>query len=348
MLQIGYHITGHQDPLKNTTIDSLYEQIIDNESTLSKNIAQLRALYAMDPNAYRSQKTKLPYLVCSQFISPYRKKDYFSQTSFIILDIDHIAAYGRDLSNISEIVYADQRVKLGFVSPSGNGLKLLFELAEPIHDSGYYSLFYKSFALQFSIQYQLEGMIDMKTCDVARCCFLSYDPKAIYRKDAEKIDHRAYTNHENINFESQINKEVNEIQKKIKENLPETIAPNPQNLDNKILEEIKNKIKPLRIKKVAKDIVQPKELELLMQVVKDKSETVNLQINECEQIQYGMKVKFVAQHLFCTINIYYGKKGFTIVKSPKTGSSIPLANLAVEFLDTCIEQFENNTIDIFD
>ena len=83
---------------------------------------------------------------------------------------------------------------LCFLSPSEDGLKVLFRLKERCYDTGIYTLFYKAFVTSFSSQYQLEQVLDGRTCDVCRACFISADAYAFYQTDAIPIALEAFVN----------------------------------------------------------------------------------------------------------------------------------------------------------
>lgn len=92
---------------------------------------------------------------------------------------------------------ADNRVVLCFVSPGEDGLKVLFRLKERCYDAGLYSLFYKIFVHDFAQQYNFQQVIDAKTCDVTRACFISVDADAYFNADATPIDLKAYADVDN-------------------------------------------------------------------------------------------------------------------------------------------------------
>ena len=57
-----------------------------------------------------------------------------------------------------------------------------------------------------------------------------------------------------------------------------------------------------------------------------KSETLVNNIN------YGKKMVFVINNIWAEINIFYGKKGFSVVKTPKHGSNSELADIVQKIL----------------
>ena len=50
-----------------------------------------------------------------------------------------------------------------------------------------YSLFYKKFVKSFSEQYDLQQVVDAKTSDVSRACFLSHDKDAFYNENKGEL-----------------------------------------------------------------------------------------------------------------------------------------------------------------
>ncbi len=71
----------------------------------------------------------------------------------------------------------------------------------------------------------------------------------------------------------------------------------------------------------------------------------NMEITKLEKIQYGVKVSAKQGYRLAEVNVFYGKKGFSVVKSPKTGTE-PLMNQLLH--DTVYSTLfpANKTIDI--
>lgn len=91
---------------------------------------------------------------------------------------------------------------------------------------------------------------------------------------------------------------------------------------------LKKKINPnIKVKK-KKQIFVPEKLNEVIQKIEEKSNEVGLKMAVVTNINYGKKIKFEAGQYWCEINIFYGKKGFSIVKTPKNGSSTELADTA--------------------
>ncbi len=90
-------------------------------------------------------------------------------TGFIILDIDKISQ--EEILRISELLKVNEYVFGFFISPSGNGIKILIETDS---DKEHHESAYNKVAAYFSEL--LNVTIDRSGKDVVRLCFMSYDP----------------------------------------------------------------------------------------------------------------------------------------------------------------------------
>ena len=217
-----------------------------------------------------------------------------------------------------------------FASPSNYGLKLVFKLKEPIVDAMYYTLFYKIFAGQFAKNYKLEGIVDLKTNDVSRCCFMSFDPDAFYNPNASTIEDKQYTKDQNINLLDTLYKELKEVEtehKKAQAQVQEVFNTSKE-LPDDILKEIKQRINPnIRTKPSEKDPYQPEEIEHILEGLRGFLLGNTIEIINVKPISYGKQIKLKAGIHWAEINLFYGKRGFTVVKTTKSGSSEDLADL---------------------
>jgi hypothetical protein len=322
MLQTGKNITAPKDLLSKIELVKVYELLIEKHGQIRQMVEQLRTLYSIDPIKYRQQKTKLPYITCGRFNPPFRRTENFAAVNHFIIDIDHIDRSGFELQLIKEKLATDDRVKLLFTSPGGNGLKVIFELSEKCTDSGKYSLFYKKFAQSMAAEYNLQQSIDSRTSDVTRACFLSYDPDAYFNPEAVTIDLEA-----SIQFESPT--QIAEINKQIKlfeSQLPTTIKEeNGPDTDQFI--EIRKKLNPNFKTKSEKLIYVPEKLNQLMDDIKMEIENLGLTVSEIKNIHYGKQIMCEFQLKTGEINMFFGKKGFSVVKSAKTGTDKELTDL---------------------
>ena len=56
-------------------------------------------------------------------------------------------------------------------------------------------------------------------------------------------------------------------------------------------------------------------------------------VTEVCDIQYGKKFKFRLGLKLAEVNVFYGKRGFKVVKSPKSGTNDELNGLMVELIE---------------
>ena len=102
--------------------------------------------------------------------------------------MDHYSAKAAELSELrARLVAADDRIFMAFVSPGGDGLKLVFRLDQPCMDPKQFSDFYKAFAHAFGERHGLSAYLDFRTADATRACFLSHDPEAYHDPIAEPV-----------------------------------------------------------------------------------------------------------------------------------------------------------------
>ncbi len=315
-LSAGRNLTQKDDKLYNVTPEQIFEAIKKPKPEIAEKIKQLRTIQSIAPEQYRKLKVHLPYIVAAQFNPPTRLIAHFASTKAFILDIDHLEMYGKELDVLKKELSADPRVMLMFISPGGNGLKVMLELAEKCYDSAKFSLFYKVFAEKFALQFGMEKYIDKGTSDVTRACFISYDEDAFYNPNAIPIILADYIDFEQL-------EETRKIEKKWK--LDEKVQPkekvplvNP--IDDEKLLDIKLKLNPnIKLKK-EKNIFVPKELDEIVEKVRSKMQENNIISEQILNIHYGKKFMFCLGDKKAEINLFYGKKGFSVVKSPKTGT----------------------------
>jgi len=100
----------------------------------------------------------------------------------MIIDIDGLK--DEEIELLKQKMQQNPSIYSYFLSPSGNGLKVILRFAETITDSNQFSENYKHYAKWF------EGEFDVKTdktSDAARACFFSSDPELYFNVEAERI-----------------------------------------------------------------------------------------------------------------------------------------------------------------
>lgn len=334
MLLLGKHITTPEDPLQPVEVEKVFRAILNPKSEVAILQKRLQTVKMLDVQQYRKLKTNLPYLVCAHFNPRIRRKENFVYTKRFIVDIDHLSAFEIDMGQLKNKLKSDQRIELMFTSPGGDGLKIFFKLKQPINDTGYYSLFYKSFCLKFAGQYDLGGAVDSKTSDVSRCCFVSHDPEAYFNPMPEEVDASVYIPAENDNDLDFFKKKVNDQEKENDALRKESgITPTGGHpLTEDILTVIKTKVGMRVRKKAEKEYEQPEELDNLMAEVAQLVSEVGVSMVSTAPISYGRKIRMAAGSYWAEINLFYGQRGVSIVGTTKTGSNKELCNSMVELL----------------
>ena len=161
------------------TLESILS-LIQSSPDLRAKIATVRNIAEPAERQEKKKKT-LPWFSMGEFKDNYRDNTSFLSTKHIILDPDHI---GERSSDLLAKIRSDPRIFVAFVSPSGDGLKLIVELANAITtDADFRSAF--SF-LRKMIQTEYGITIDGDD-DPARACYLSFDPDMRINLDRQPV-----------------------------------------------------------------------------------------------------------------------------------------------------------------
>lgn len=334
MLLTGKNITLAGDSLQPVSPEILYHNIIDPGSGHAVFIKRLQALRLIDKNQYRKLKTELPYFVCAVFQPKFRKKENFIFTERFVLDIDHLSSFDLDLDSLRMRLKQDARAEMVFMSPGGDGLKVMFRLSRRISDSGYYALFYKSFCRRFAVEFDLRGAIDNKTHDVTRCCFISHDVEAWYNKDAVAVDPEVFMPDEGSVELDFLKAELRKTEKEdelIRKSAGAELS-KPDALPDTVLARIKEKV-GVKVRPVKeKYYEQPEQLSGLMDEINEQIDELGGRIISSAPISYGRQLRIEADGSWAEINIFYGKRGVSVVGTTKSGSNRELCEALVGLL----------------
>ncbi len=330
MLQFGTNITKPGDPLQKITVERLFFGISKPKQQFRDRIEQLRMVKSMDEKQYRELKKQLPYFVCGVFHPKIRRTEHFAAIEYLILDLDHLEEAELDKRVLAERLAQLPEVHLLFTSPSEDGLKVLFKLKEPCKDAAMFSSFYKLFAQRFATTHHLEQVLDFKTSDVTRTCFLSYDPNAYYNPEPLEIEMEAFL--PDLNFD-QAEKDLKEAEQFVKKNQVASKKKDENSLSEEVLGRIKEKLNPHYRKPKKKNYFVPPEVDQALPELEEKLLEFEMEVLETHPISYGRKIKLACNELWAEINIFYGKNGFRVVRTTKSGSNTELATLAVQVLE---------------
>lgn len=332
MISCGANILGNADPLKKITLDYFFNSIRFPNSDVEARIRHLRVIRQLDAVQYANIKRQLPYIVCGIFNPPFRRTINFAFTENFILDIDHIAEKGLELATVRKSVQQDPRVQMCFLSPGEDGLKVMLGLKERCYDPALYSLFYKAFLRDFSIRHHLEAVADNRTSDVCRACFMSVDPQAYFNPNAEPVDMATVVDQNDPSALSELGRQLKAEEKEHSEehglpvpNPAERISTDP---DKETMDRIKGLLNDKKKPEVQlSDVFVPGQIKSLLGELEKFLELQGITVDGMVDISYGEKIRMRLGQRFAEINLFYGKKGFTIVQSPKKGVSAELNEL---------------------
>lgn len=339
MILFGKNITSNNDALVKMPVANIWHALCNPKPETQAHIRQLRLVRSIDPNRYNVLKRQLPYMVCGVFSPPFRRSENFAYIEYFILDIDHVSDKELSVSELKHRVTQDNRVVLCFVSPGEDGLKIMFKLSERCYDKGLFSLFYKSFAEQFARQYQIEQIIDRKTCDVTRACFISYDAEAYFNGQAETVDIGAFVPQGSAVEIFDFKHEIEEREKEYLKQAPQHNEPK-QEVDAEIMRNIKAILNPNAVRKAEKNIIVPDELNEVIDDLRKYIEQTGVVVSDISNINYGKKIRMKMSFKQAEINLFYSpnRNGFKVVKSPRTGTDNEfnelMAGVVQSFIDT--------------
>jgi hypothetical protein len=328
---VGKNVTAKDDALQKIKVEYLYHKLIHPDAVIESKIRQLRIIRQLDPKQYSFLKRQLPYIVCGMFNPAYRRTENFGYTEYFIVDIDHIGEKELSVSELRTRLIADTRVVLCFLSPGEDGLKLLFRLNERCYDAGIYTLFYKLFVLQFAKKYGLEQVIDARTSDVARACFVSIDAEAYYNPEAEVVDLNTFMNIEDTSELFRIKKQL-ENDKLLPAKQNDTAL--QRTPDDDALKQIRALLNPGgRSLTPKREAFIPQELNELMEKLVPHIEQAGIAVAAIENINYGKKLKMKMGLKEAEINVFYGKKGYSVIISPRRGTNDELNALMAQLIE---------------
>lgn len=348
MLQYGTQITQAGDPLHKLKLEQLVRGIKDPKPAFKDKIDQLRTIRSFDEKRYKNEKKYLPYFVCGIFHPARRKREHFSHIEYFTLDLDYLKAADQSVEELKGMVSRIPSVLLAFISPSGDGLKLLFKLKEKCKDQNRYVHFYKVFCHQLSKQFGLEEVLDSKTSDVTRACFMSYDAELYHNPEAEAVDMDLYFDEGDfvlsqedfremeaaIKGGSKDSKGIDSLDKKL-------MGP-----DTDIINQIKARLNPKPERnKVEKQYFIPQEVDNMLPRLEEECKKYEITLGKTKGISYGRQIRFEAKHLWCEINLFYGKRGYRVVLTTKSGSNSELGELVKGILESTLFELKEQPFD---
>lgn len=321
-----YHATTLTDPaatLQPLSLEALFHRLRD-DAGLRDDIARLRRVKQLDTAAYTRLKTRLPFFCCGCFRDGIRRGEHFERIEAWVLDVDKLGGDEAGLAALEARLRADERVALLFRSPGADGLKLLFLLDEPCTDTKQFSDAYKAFAFAFGEQYGLGKHIDFRTSDVTRVCFLSHDPHAYVNPLADRVVWRALLPEQTQPELAGLFAAPAAAEAPAPEKPGRSHAIHPDTYAD-ILRRLQTRARP---NPVRRDVFVPEALNLALPAVQAALEVEGVAVAEVRDIQFGKQLCVQCGNDKAEINLFYGKKGFSVVQVPKRNTNESLCQLA--------------------
>lgn len=367
-LFIGTGFSAQAGTLVPIEREALVARIRSGDEGLRAQVEMLRRAAQLDPALYRQRKAHLPYFIGVEFVAGQRRADQLIAAHVLVLDLDHCHSSAEQFARLRKSLCEDSRVWLCYTSPSGQGLKLAFRLDRPIRESKTFSDVYQAFARQFSRQHSLDAWIDLRTHDVARVSFLSFDPEVYVAPDAETLPVAALAGAAGI---PGLLPEVNELPPSdleiIDVELPELprLRPSPKVPDlpaksdlpplppedtppesppvppparepeDAVWTEIRRTLSPGRPLR-SRQVNVPEAIEAITPQVRAAAEALGITLRETLDLNYGRKFVFAYQQVWAEIDLHHGRRGFSLVKSLKSGAHPELRDLVYDLMHQLI------------
>ena len=136
----GTQINNKNERMTLVPFSNVIDRIRTGSDNLDNKTASLRNLPDEERSEYKADN--FPYFIPAIFTDNHRLKSNFIRTQSFVLDFDHVD----QLTEKREQLIKDERVYLLFISPSGDGLKVVCNLDQPITDCEKYESVYTYYA----------------------------------------------------------------------------------------------------------------------------------------------------------------------------------------------------------
>jgi hypothetical protein len=128
-------------------------------------------------NGEKSLKKNLPVVLFSGTFSKRADVSMKKHSGFIVLDFDNLT----DVEDAKMKLATDEYSYATWISPSGNGLKVLVRITNPEHHHDHF----RALLAYHEKAYGLE--IDSSGINLSRACFESYDPNIVINNESKKF-----------------------------------------------------------------------------------------------------------------------------------------------------------------
>jgi len=165
-------------PLKTISVFKVLDEI--KQGKYQSLISDVR-LYLHDDNKRAKEKMKLPYVTFGGKFETRSNSKLIESSGIATLDFDHV----ENLKDLRKNIDTDPYTMASFISPSGDGLKVLVKIPKVDNDKHY-----KEFYIELQNYYNQYHETDKATKDISRATYLSYDPNLYLNVDSEMFTDR--------------------------------------------------------------------------------------------------------------------------------------------------------------
>jgi len=152
--------------------------LIRSSESLMKMTNELRA----DTETRQIKKSLLPYVTFAGTFTKRAVKNLIERSEYFVVDIDHIGNQDQIKAIVTHVCKFFTPAMF-FISPSGDGLKVIFQIDS---DAGTHLDFFNAFRYFFKKEIGVD--IDEACKDVSRACFLCHDENVYLSNNPDILD----------------------------------------------------------------------------------------------------------------------------------------------------------------
>ncbi len=340
---LGHNLRAAADPLVAVPVATLVD-MIRTDPRLRRETESLRNLLRMDPRAYKQSKPNLPYFCGSGFRENHRRIEHFEAATLVTFDVDWGATDVRLATEVRARTYADPECLFAYVTPSGQGWRLVYALAEPITDARVYKLVYQRTSAELLRRHPDLRGLDAVTHDVTRANFLAYDPEAHYFPLALPLAWGAWVNEVSPSvWGTEAPTAVAPSGKTVVRQGTLSVGPQPTPAGSEPpasppYRDIRRVLAPPRAgnlytQRAPGRPFAPPELLEMIPAWAEALRAADVTPVEESRIPYGIKLLVSFDRRQAAVNLFYGKKGFRIVVENRRGTDAELGAQIVALLE---------------
>jgi hypothetical protein len=182
-IEISYYLNKKDNKGAPTSVTAVFNMIRDGITAKEQKAIRNQP----DKEKRQELKGKLPAVTWSGLFEMRKKEQLLRHSGIICLDIDGLDGLA-ELDWLLQQVCADTRTYACFISPSGNGLKVMYRIAllsEPVVSVAQHESYWGGCAEYFLQKFNISA--DESGKDSSRLCFIAADPKLYVNDSAEPV-----------------------------------------------------------------------------------------------------------------------------------------------------------------